>query len=46
MGIIVLIMGLGTLFLASKTGTSGGEIRHPEIRSQQTTDASNSSEKD
>jgi uncharacterized membrane protein len=30
--VVILVIALATLFLGSKTGTSGGEIRHTEIR--------------
>jgi uncharacterized membrane protein len=30
--ILVLVISFGVLFLAKQTGTSGGEIMHPEIR--------------
>lgn len=31
LSVLTLIFGLVVLFFASRTGTSGGEIRHPEI---------------
>ncbi|NOT38347.1 MAG: hypothetical protein HOP11_13330 [Saprospiraceae bacterium] len=34
--VVILSIALSTLFLAQKTGTSGGEIRHTEIRNDST----------
>lgn len=34
LGYVVLVLGLIVMFLAAQTGTSGGEIRHPEIRKE------------
>jgi uncharacterized membrane protein len=31
---VILLVSFGVLFLAKQTGTSGGEIMHPEIRSE------------
>lgn len=33
---LTFVLGLGTMVLAKQVGTSGGEIRHTEIRSSQT----------
>jgi uncharacterized membrane protein len=33
-GYLVLVLGVLVMFLAAQTGTSGGEIRHPEIRKE------------
>ncbi|GAB4491433.1 MAG: hypothetical protein OHK0045_17260 [Raineya sp.] len=37
-GYLVLALGLLVLFLAAQTGTSGGEIRHPEIRQEKSSE--------
>jgi hypothetical protein len=36
---VILALSLVVLFLGKQTGTSGGEIRHTEIRSGQTVPA-------
>ena len=36
LNVLVLITSIGTCILASQVGTSGGEIRHTEIRSEVT----------
>lgn len=41
----ILGIGIASLFLVQKVGTSGGEIRHTEIRTNQTTNTSLKTEK-
>lgn len=43
---VILAMSLVVLFLGKQTGTSGGEIRHTEIRSGQTAPAGEQEEGD
>jgi hypothetical protein len=41
--ITTLILAIGVLFFAKQTGTTGGEIRHTEIRNGNTNQANESS---
>ena len=44
LNLVILLFGIVWMFFAQKTGSSGGEIRHPEIQNEAPTQSDSSAE--